>query len=213
MEQTLLQQLEKKSITKEQLLKKVKKNDALIPEIITGVMSPKAAIRYSCAKTLMDLSKEKPEKLYPYWDFFVTLLDSKYRILIWNAITIIANLTTVDRENKVDSVFEKYFSYLHNDYMVTVANVVGNSSTIARAKPHLAQKITNKLLTIEHIAITPHLSEECKRVIIEHAIRSFDTFFPQIKRKDDVLFFVKKHINSSRKTLQIEANEFLKKWG
>ena len=57
----------------------------------------------------MDLSEERPEQLYPYMDFFITLLDSKYRILTWNAIGIIANLTQVDKENKFDVIFEKYY--------------------------------------------------------------------------------------------------------
>jgi hypothetical protein len=96
--------------------------------------------------------------------------------------------------------------------MVTVANVVGNSGKIALAKPHLTQKITDKLLTVENISTTPHLSEECKRVITEHTIKSFNMFFPQIKQKEKVISFVKKHLNSSRKKLRTESENFLKKW-
>lgn len=212
MEPTLIQKLENKSISKDQLLKKVKQNDNLIPEIISGISSSKPAIRYGCAKILMDLSEEQPEKLYPYWNFFINLLDSKYRILTWNAIIIIANLTRVDTENKFDSIFKKYFSYLDNEYMVTVANIVGNSGKIALAKPHLVQKITAELLKVENISITPHLSEECKRVIAGHAIKSFDMFFDQIKQKGRVILFVRKHLDSSRNSLQIDAENFLKKW-
>ena len=212
MESQLLQKLGDKSITKDQLLEKVKHNYDLIPELLNGISSSKPTIRYGCGKILMDISEVKPEKLYPYMDFFINLLESKYRILTWNAIIIIANLTKIDNENKFESIFEKYYSLLENDYMVTVANVVGNSGKIALAKPHLTQKITDKLLTVENISTTPHLSEECKRVVIEHAIRSLNMFFPQIKQKDKVILFVKKHLNSSRKTLQIESENFLKKW-
>ena len=212
MESKLLQKLADKSITKEQLLKKVKQNPNLIPEILSGISSNKPAIRYGCGKILMELSEEKPDYLYPHMDFFSTLLDSKYRILTWNALCIIANLTKVDIENKFDTFFEKYYGFLDNDYMVTVANVVGNSGKIALAKPQLTQRIVEKLLTVEHISITPHLTEECKRVIAEHAIRSFDMFFPQIEQKQKVILFVKKHLKSSRKTLQNESEKFLKKW-
>jgi hypothetical protein len=212
MESRLLQKLGDKSITKEQLLEKVRYNYDLIPELLSGISSPKPTIRYGCGKILMDLSEEKPEKLYSYMDFFINLLESKYRILTWNAIIIIANLTKIDKDHKFDSIFEKYYSFLDNEYMVTVANVVGNSGKIALAKPHLTQKITDKLLTVEHISTTPHLSEECKRVITEHAIKSFDMFFPQIKQKDKVISFVKKHLKSSRKTLRTESENFLKKW-
>ena len=212
MESRILQKLGDKSITKEQLLEQVKQNYDLIPELLNGISSSKPTIRYGCGKILMDISEEKPEKLYPYMDFFIKLLESKYRILTWNAIIIIANLTKVDKENKFELIFEKYYSMLENDYMVTVANIVGNSCKIALAKPHLTQKITDKLLTVENISTTPHLSEECKRVITEHAIKSFDRFFPQIQQKEKVISFVKQHLNSSRKTLRSESENFLKKW-
>jgi len=212
MKSQLVQKLGDKSITKEQLLEKVRHNYDLIPQLLSGLSSSKPAIRYGCGKILMDVSEEKPETLYPYMDFFIKLLENKYRILTWNAIIIIANLAKIDEENKFDSIFEKYYGFLDNEYMVTVANIVGNSGKIALAKPHLTQKITDKLLTIENISTTPHLSEECKRVITEHAIKSFDMFFPQISQKDKVISFVKKHLNSSRKTLRIESENFLKKW-
>ncbi|KAA0001972.1 MAG: hypothetical protein FE048_04630 [Thermoplasmata archaeon] len=85
MENELLEKLVDKSITKEEIVEKAKQNFNLLPEILPGVSSSKATIRYGCAKVLMDLSEEKPEELYPYIDFFIKLLDSKYRILTWNA--------------------------------------------------------------------------------------------------------------------------------
>ncbi len=212
MESKLLHKLADKSITKEELTRTVKQNRDLIPEILNGVTSSKPAIRYGCGKILMDVSQDQPEFLYPSMDFFITLLDSKYRILTWNAIVIIANLTKVDTEKKFDKIFEKYYRLLENEYMVTVANVVGNSWKIANAKPYLTKKITDKLLTVEHLSTTPHLSEECKRVIIEHAIKTFDVFFPQIEQKEKVLLFVKKYRKSSRKTLRSASEEFLTKW-
>jgi hypothetical protein len=212
MQSDVIQKLADKSISKEQLLNKVKKNTDLIPVLLTGVSSPKASVRYGCAKILMDLSEEKPELLYPHMDFFRHLLTSKYRILTWNAIIIIANLTSVDRENKFDAMFEDYYQLLNDPYMVTVANVVGSSGKIARAKPYLTSSIVEKLLRVENIATTPHLSSECKRVIAEHAIKAFDQFFPQIEHKEQVSAFVRKQRRSPRKTLQVESERFLKKW-
>ena len=208
----LLEQLLDKSITKEQLADKVIKNFDLLPDIVNGMNSPKATIRYGCGKILMDLSEEYPEKIYHHWDFFVNFLDSEYRILTWQAMAIIANLTKVDIDNKFDTIFEKYYDFINNDYMVTVANVIGYSSKIALAKPHLIQRITNEMLKVENLSITPHLTEECKRVIAEKTIESIDTFFDQVEQKEMVISFVEKHRNSSRKTLKTEAEKFLEKW-
>lgn len=202
-----------KTITKKELLDRVRQDFSLISFLLSGVGSSKAAVRYGCAKVLMDLSEENPEKLYPYFDSFIDLLDSKYRILTWNALAIIANLTRVDTNKKFDAIFGRYYSFLDNDYMVTVANVVGNSGKIALAKPYLIPKITEELLKVEDISTGPHLTEECKRVIAQHAIKTLDLFFDRIDQKERVISFVKAHLDSPRKSLRTAAENFLKKWG
>jgi hypothetical protein len=202
-----------KSMTKEELLNRVRRDFSLIPLLLKGVNHPKAAVRYGCAKVLMDLSEEYPEKLYPYFDSFIELLDSKYRILTWNALAIVANLTRVDTDKKFDAVFDKYYSFLDDDYMVTVANVVGNSGKIAHAKPYFIPKITDELLKVQNISTTPHLTEECKRVIAQQAIKTLDLFFDRIDQKERVISFVKLHLDSPRKKLRTAAEKFLKKWG
>jgi hypothetical protein len=160
----------------------------------------------------MDLSEEQPERLYPHMDSFTALLDSKHRILVWNAMAIIANLTRVDRAKRFDRIFDKYYGFLYDPYMVTVANVVGNSCKIALAKPYLVQKIAIELLKTENLSTTSHLTVECKRVIAEKAIEFFDMFFDRIEAKDEVISFVKRNKNSSRKSLKTKAENFLKKW-
>jgi hypothetical protein len=214
MDNELLAKLADKTLTKDDLRELVKHDFGLIPILLTGTSSPTAAIRYGCAKVLMDLSAEYPEKLYPYIDSFIGLLDSKYRILIWNALAIIANLTKIDEEKKFDAIFDKYFDFLNNEYMVTVANTVGNSGKIALAKPYLIPRITAELLKVENVSVTPHLTEECKRVIAEGAIKTFDMFFDKLdeKEKKEVLSFVKRQLNSSRRRLSERASFFFKKW-
>jgi hypothetical protein len=214
MENELLIKVANKMLTKEELRQRVKEDFDLLPVLLKGIGSTKATVRYGCAKVLMDLSEEYPAQLYPYMDAFIELLYSKYRILTWNAMAIIANIAKVDKDQKFDAIFDKYYAFLNNEYMVTVANVVGNSGKIALAKPHLIHKITAALLKVENISVTPHLTEECKRVIAEKAIEVFDLFFDKIeeKEKKKVLSFVEKQLDSSRRTLRTKAADFLKKW-
>lgn len=210
----LLDQIADRTLKKEELRKKVEKNFSLIPILIEGVSSTKATVRYSCGNVLMYLSEKHPKMLYPYMDDFIRLLDSKYRILTWNAIFITANLAQVDDKQKFDAIFDKYFGLLNNDYMVTVANVVGNAAKIALAKPHLVSKIAKELLKVEYISVTPHLTEECKRVIIEKTIQSFNQFFSKLTKesKVDVYDFVTKQLCSSRFAVRREAELFLERW-
>jgi hypothetical protein len=214
-EPTLLEKLADKSLTKEKLSKIVAANFEVLPEVLSGVSSPKSAVRYGCGSVLADLSAKYPEKLYPHMDAFVSLLDSKYRILKWNALAAIANLCSVDVDKKFDAIFNAYYGFINDEYLVTVANVVGNSGKIATAKPYLIPKITNELLKVENISTTSHLTEECKLVIAEHAIKSFNMFFDKMGReeKTKVLSFVKRNLKSPRKTLTAEAEAFLKRLG
>ena len=208
----LAQSLVDKSLTKQDLLNKVKQDFTLVPLLLKGVCSSKASVRYGCAKVLMDFSEEYPEQIYPYINSIIGLLDSKFRILKWNAFAIIANLTKVDIDNKFDAIFEKYYSFLDDDYMVTVANVVGYSSVIAEAKPYLISRITDELLKVQDLSIGPHLTEECKRVIAQSAIKTFDSFFDKVEKKDKVLSFVRLYVKSPRKKLRNISQSFIKKW-
>ena len=207
----LLIKLGNKELTKGKLHQMVEHNIELIPVLVEGMSSQKANTRYGSGKILMDLSEKYPEKLYPYIDSIIELLDSKYRIIIWNSMAIIANITPVDTEKKFDTIFNKYSSFLKDEYMITVANTIENLGKIAKAKPYLIQKITKEILDVENIKLTPHLTEECKKVIAEKAIGSFELFFENIEEKKKVLSFVEKQVESSRKSLRSKAAEFVKK--
>jgi hypothetical protein len=210
----LLRQIADKTLKKDELYKKVENDFSLVPVLLDGISSPRPTVKYNCGKVLMDLSAKYPQNLYPYMDEFIKLLESKYRILTWNAIFIIANLAKVDSKKKIASIFDRYFRLLENDYMITVANVVINSGKIALAQPFLIDRVTRELLSVEDIDITPHLTEECKRVIIEKTIQTFSLFFDKLEEelKVEIYDFVKRQLNSPRDTLRKKAELFLDKW-
>jgi hypothetical protein len=210
----LLRQIADKTLKKDELYKKVENDFSLVPVLIDGISSPRPTVKYNCGKVLMDLSAKYPQNLYPYMDEFIKLLESKYRILTWNAIFIIANLAKVDNKQKITSIFDRYFRLLENDYMITVANVVINSGKIVLAQPFLIDRVTRELLSVEDIGITPHLTEECKRVIIEKTIQTFSLFFGKLEKelKVEIYDFVKRQLNSPRDTLRKKAELFLDKW-
>ena len=208
----MLQELCSKQITRPQLYKKVETDFSLVPEIIAGTASPKATVRYGCASVLMDLSAKYPGKLYPYMERLIGLLDSKHRIITWNALAIVAHLTAADSQRKFDAIFDEYYSFLGNEYMVTVANTVRNSGEIAKNKPYLADRIIAEVLKVQNLRTTPHLTEECKLVIAQQAIKTFNTLINFTKNKKALLDFAEQHKNSSRDALRKEAKMFLKKW-
>jgi hypothetical protein len=215
LEPELLRKLAEKQITKRELTEEVESDFTLLPVVVAGVSSSKASIRYGCASALVTLSAKHPERLYQHFGFFVSLLDSKYRILVWNGMAAVANLCVADVDGNFDAIFDKYYRFLGDEYMVTVANVVGNSARIVRAKPYLASRIAEELLGVDKILITPHLTEECARVIAEATVEAFGEFFDLLsdENKAKVLVFVKEYADSSRASLRNEVHRFLERWG
>lgn len=208
----MLQKLGNKTITKKELVQAIEANFGLLPMVLDGVASPKANIRYGCGSILIELSEKHPIELYPYIDRFIALLDSRYRISVWNALSIVANLTSVDTDGKFEKNFNKYYGFLNSEYMVTVANVVRNSERIVSNKPHLADKIMTELLKVQNLKSTPHISNECKLVIAQHAIRTFNKLIENTQNRKPLLDFAQKYKNSTRVSLRKEAQNFIRKW-
>jgi hypothetical protein len=206
----LLRNLAEKKISVKQLSQQVDADLSLLPVVLEGTSSPNPRVKYGCAKILSNLSEDAPEKLYSRMDFFIELLDSREKILKWNALDILANLAKVDAEKKFDRIFGKYYSFLQDEAMITVAHVVDNSGKIAKARPDLAKEITDRLLRVERLSLTQHLTQECKNILLGKTIVAFGTYLDRIERKDDVTAFVKRQLQNSRNATRVKAEKFLR---
>ncbi|MDH5622869.1 MAG: hypothetical protein OEY39_00125, partial [Candidatus Bathyarchaeota archaeon] len=80
-ESKILDALGKKGIEAEDLADKVSRNPELLPEILDGVSSEEARVRFNSAKILRIISEKQPKILYSKIEFFVDLLDSENNIL------------------------------------------------------------------------------------------------------------------------------------
>ena len=105
----IIEKIKQKGVSKEKIARDVLKNPGCITDILEGLDNDKGTIRLGCEKVLRLISEQKPERLYPHFNEFVKLLDSKNNILKWGAIIIISNLVSVDSENKFEKIFDKYF--------------------------------------------------------------------------------------------------------
>ena len=200
--------IEKKNVDAESIAKKVVNDERLLDDLLEGVSSEKAVIKYKSLKVLMLVSEQQPKMLYPEWDFFVKLLDDDNTFLRVIGATIIANLTRVDTKNKFEKIFNKYYSLLEDESMINAANIAGRSGIIARAKPHLQGKITNKLLDIDKT----HHSSECKNIIKGKAILSFEEYIGEFKDKKKIIQFVRNELQNTRPATRKKAEKFLKRW-
>lgn len=207
----VIERLASKRISKGELQAAMEGDSSLIATVVGGLASPKAPVRYGCAKALMSLSAVRPDLLYPHWESFAELLGGRYRILTWSSIAIIANLSSVDAEGRFEALFDRYYALLGDGYMVTAANVAASSARVAKAKPHLADSIAERLLGVEGIATGPHMTEECKRVVAEAVVEALGSFYGLLSRaeKKKVVAFAERQRTSCRGSLARAAGLFL----
>lgn len=203
----ILEKLGERAITAEELAEEAEKKPKLLPEIFEGVSSANPQIKYGCAKTLRIVSQDSPKILYPKWDFFVEMLESGNTFLKSIAVQIIANLTRVDSKSRFEKLFNKFYRLLDDKSMVTTSNLVRMSGVIAKAKPELQSKITDKLLSIGK---SRHGSE-CKNVIKGHIILALSKYFGESKDKKKILEFMKKELKNTRPATRKKAEKFLAK--
>jgi len=114
----------------------------------------------------------------------------------------------VDSHNKFKRLFKKFYGYLYEGSLITAGHVVDNSGTVALAKPELQDEITKELLRVEEI---PLPTEECRNILIGKTMKALDFYFDRIKDKDEVVSFVKRQLNNSRKATKDKAEKFLEK--
>jgi hypothetical protein len=198
--------LSKKSISVESVAQNALKDEQALSQLIENLKSKHNTIRENSFKALLLISEKHPGVLYPKWDFLVEMLDSDNAFWKFIAVHLIANITRVDRENKFEQIFDKYYDPL-NDSVMVAGHITANSGKIALAKPHLEAEITNRLLNIDKT------TQKHKDLIKAGAIESFDHYFEEAKDKEKIIEFVKAQLNcGSPKTRKI-AKSFLQKWG
>jgi len=178
----------------------------LLSELLSGLKSKEETFRYNCSKVLTMISQEHGELLYPKWDYFAEFLSSNNTYWKLSAILVIANLARIDKDNEFEKIFERYYQLLDDRSMITAIYAASNSGKIAKAKPSLEAKITEKLLDIDK---THHNSD--RRDLIKAGImEAFDEYFEETSEKEKMIEFVRQQLKSSSPKARKVAAKFLK---
>jgi hypothetical protein len=191
----------------ERLALKAIRQPRLLPAIIEGLQSDKTRVKYGCAKALRFISEQHPDRLYPFFDRFVHLLDHENKILQWLAIFVLSQLARADADGKIDEVFDKYFSPIPGPVMITAANVIQGGARIAQAQPHLADRVAAEMLKVVKAR---YQTAECRNVAIGHAIVALGDILPLLDNPAPVVAFVRRQIRNSRPATQKKAERFLR---
>jgi hypothetical protein len=211
----LVEKISTQEYDKEILADELIRSPENIPQALEGLNNRKGSIKFGCDKILRLISERRPNLLYPHFEAFVEKLDSDNSILKWGAILVIANLAAVDTESKFENIFNRYFSPITDESMITAANIIGNSWKIAFSKPHLVKKITAEILKAENTNYRSkgEISPECNKIVCGYAIDSCDKFYDKISDQKPVVEFVKRQLSNTRKAVARKAEKFLRKHG
>ena len=207
-EPKIIAEISEKDADLDAIAEKIMKRQTLLKHLFTGMQARPARIKYPCCKVIRKISEKKPQMLYPQIDFFIELLDHEKNVMQWEGIHVIGNLASVDTENKIEKIFDKFFAPITGPVMITAANVVAAAAKIAQAQPQLQDKITKEILKVEK---AKYQTPECRNVVLGKAVDTFDQFFDQIKDPKPVVKLIKKQLKNTRNSTKIKAEKFLKK--
>jgi hypothetical protein len=181
----------------------------MLPAIIEGLKADKARVKYGCAKALRLVSEQRPDRLYPFFDCFVGLLDHENKILQWEAMFVLSQLARTDDDDKVADVFDKYFSPIPGPVMITAANAIQGGARIAQAKPHLADRVAAEILKVGRAR---YQTAECRNVAIGHSIVALGAILPLLRHPVPAVTFVRKQMRNSRPATRKKVEHFLKSY-
>jgi hypothetical protein len=179
-----------------------------VDALCDGLASPQARTKYGSAKELRRLSEVDPGLLYPRFDFFARLMTGETRILRWDATRILGNLARVDSRGRIEKLLDRYLAPITGSELIGAANAIQGAADIARAKPHLADRIAKEILKVSR---AHYATPECRNVAAGHAIESLDRFFEHVQKKKPVLAFVESELANPRPATRKKAEKFLKK--
>jgi hypothetical protein len=204
-----LNSLNAKDVDLESLALQARNDQAFLSVLVEGLSDKQERVGYNCLRALLLVAEEPPELLYPHWHVFVELLGSDNTYFKLRGANVIAAIIGADTEDRFEQIFDVYYDLLDDKSVITAAYIAGNSGPIAKAKPGLRSRITNRLLSIDQT----HHPLERRDLIKASVIEAFGQYFEESDRQAEILEFVTAQLDSRSPKTRKLARAFLKKWG
>ena len=209
--ETIFEKIKEKTTTDE-FVDMVSSNHTMIPVLFEIIHLDKGTQKFYCEKIIRKLSELSPELIYPYFNDVVQMVESENKFVKWGGIITLTNLLSEDHEGRFRQVFDSFYNLIDSEVMVTAVNIINNTWKIVEYYPDLETQITDKLLSIESNAYMHKgkISSECKNIVLGAVINCFGTYYAISDRKLEIIAFVKRRKNNTRKKVAKAAVEFLK---
>ncbi|WNY23742.1 hypothetical protein MmiHf6_10570 [Methanimicrococcus hongohii] len=173
-------------------------------------------VYYHCYYIAEAVSESSPELMYEYWDGIEKLLKHKNSYHRNFALSILARLSKVDADNKMNNCIDDYLSLLDDVKFMTANDCIQNCALIAVYKPELSEKIVQTIIDyidcIDCIVSEKGTGRNERQLsfLAGSAIESFGSFYENYENKKQMIEFAESNLNGdSPKTRKI-AKAFLK---
>jgi len=191
----------------------IRTNPQMVPLMIEIMKTDRGTLKFSCSRIVRLISEADPSLIYPYFDDFARLIDSPNNFIRWGAAITLSNLISADTDRRFAGIYDRYFSLLNSDSMITAATAAGNAWKIILQNPGYEDDITARLLrSAENVYLYKgEPSPECGRIMCGHLLACFDRYYDLSANKEKIIEFARQQRNSSRKSVAGKAEAFLKK--
>jgi hypothetical protein len=119
-----------------------------IPLLIDLLNEKEDNLRYHAFLLLQNRSQINSD-VYPYWNELVnkfTSTNSYHRSI---GLMLLADNIKWDQEGKFDNLVDTYLSFVDDEKPITVRQCIQSLTKIIPSKPHLANKVADRLLAID----------------------------------------------------------------
>lgn len=173
------------------------------------VNNPHIMVYYHCYNVIDEASQEHPDLFEKYWDTMVSMLGYKNSYHRDFALTILANLTIADHQDRFSDIFDAYFEHLNDKKFTTAECCVRNSLKIIRNKQMLTDRIIELLLDIDQYCDYP---EKQKALLKCGILEICDQVYQEVHCQTRIDSFIKSQVNSVSPKTRKTARELAKKY-
>ncbi len=181
--------------------------DEIVHQMLTNT---DIMVYYHCYYVVSKASQERPELYYPYWVMMVPLLKHANSYHRDFGLTILANLTSVDSEDRFTRIFDDYFEHINDKKFMTAQCCVRNSQKIIHHKPPLRDQIIGLLLELDNRCAYP---DKQKALLKCDVLEIIDNIYQETQDKMGIETFIMAQVNSLSPKTKKKAKELVAKYG
>ncbi len=205
----LIDKISEKNINVDEFVESVLDDETIRTEVINLLLTnKKIMVYYNCFYVISKASEKKPELFYKYWNDFVYLLDHKNSYHRDIGLTILGNLTSVDKDKLFDNIYSRYIEHFNDDKFMTAQCFLKNMKKVVKNKTEYAEEIIKVLVHVDKICKYPQRQKELLKSDI---IEVLDELYDKIDDKETIENFIKLQSDSLSPKTRKKVKEFINK--